>query len=334
MYGELGEYINVIPPQMCVNDNWYLGTADAIYQNIHFIKRAAPREILVLSGDHIYKMDYQRMVLRHRQMESDLTIAAIEVPIEEAKELGVLEVDRDGRVIGFEEKPAIPKPLPNNPDRALASMGIYTFNHDVLKRAVIEDAELKTTHDFGRDIIPKMLGGYGVYAFAFQDENKKEVAYWRDVGTISFYWKANMDLIQVDPHFNLYDKAWPLRTNLPMLPPAKFVFASPDQRYGVAVDSIVSPGCILSGGMVVKSVLSPEVRIESFAKVEESILLNRVRVGQHARIRRAIIEKRVEIPDHAVIGYDLEEGAKYHRVTSEGIVVVESMDRAPRLTSV
>lgn len=334
MHGELGEYIDVIPPQMCVNDNWYMGTADAIFQNLHFIERAAPREVLVLSGDHIYKMDYQKMVLRHRQMESDLTIATIEVPIEEAKDLGVLEVDLNGRIIGFAEKPTNPKPLPTNPDRALTSMGIYSFNYDVLKRVVIEDSELETRHDFGWDIIPRMLDEYAVYAFTFQDENKKDIAYWRDVGTIGAYWRANMDLVQVDPHFNLYDKAWPLRTNLPMLPPAKFVFATPGDRYGVAVDSIVSPGCILSGGMVTRSVLSPEVRIDSYAKVEESVLLNGCRIGRHAQVRRAIVEKHVDIPDHAVIGYNLKEDAKMHRVTSEGIVVVESMDRVRKLSSV
>ncbi len=325
MHHELGEFIDIIPPQMRVSDNWYLGTADAIYQNLYSIAQEDPKQVLILSGDHIYKMDYMKMLRFHRQAGADLTIAAIEVPRAEASRFGILEIDTDCRVIGFKEKPQDPKPVPHNPETALASMGVYVFNVDVLKRAVIEDAEReKTSHDFGKDVIPRLVESNRVYAHFFEDQNKKDTPYWRDVGTIDSYWEANMDLVSVDPQFNLYDEDWPLRTNLPMAPPAKFVFADIGKRFGVATDSIVSPGCIISGGMVNRCVLSSYVRINSYSYVEDSILMEGVSVGRHSRIRRAIIEKKVMLPDHTVIGYDLEEDAKRYRVTPSGIVVVES----------
>jgi len=327
MHPELGEVIEIIPPQMRVNENWYLGTADAIFQNLYFVDLEKPAEVLILSADHIYKMDYQKMVRAHREKEADVTIAAIEVPLEEGKKFGALEIDASGRVIGFVEKPPVPKPLPDNPNLALASMGIYLFNTEMLREALVDDAaRINSSHDFGKDIIPRMIETQGVYAYKFEDENKKEALYWRDVGTLESYWEANMDLVEVDPQFNLYDKSWPLRTNHPMLPPAKFVFNIPGRRFGVAVDSIVSPGCIVSGGMVRRSVLSPSVRINSYSYVEESILLDDVNVGRHSRIRRAIIEKNVHIPDHTVIGYDIQQDAKWHRVTRNGIVVVEQAE--------
>lgn len=324
MHSELEEFIDIIPPQMRVNDNWYLGTADAIYQNLYSIDQESPQEVLILSGDHIYKMDYRKLVSFHREREAELTISTIEVPRDEAKRFGILEVDAEGRVIGFEEKPENPKPLPNNPEKSLASMGVYIFNTGVLKQVVTEDSERKTSHDFGKEIIPRMIQAHRVYAYAFEDENKKETTYWRDVGTIDSYWEANMDLVEVNPHFNLYDRDWPLRTNLPMTPPAKFVFADIGKRFGVTTDSIVSPGCIVSGGMARRSVLSFNVRINSYSYVEESILMDGCSIGRHSRIRRAIIEKNVYLPDHTVIGYDLEEDAKRYRVTPWGIVVVES----------
>ena len=326
MHNELGEFIEIIPPQMRVNSNWYQGTADAIYQNLYSIDQADPNEVLIVSGDHIYKMNYQKMVRQHRESRADLTIAAIETPVEEATRFGVFEIDKSNRVLGFEEKPEQPKPLPDNPDTALASMGVYVFNVDVLRDVVSRDtADSASTHDFGKDIIPRMVRKkMAVYAYKFEDENRKEAQYWRDVGTIDSYWEANMDLVSVDPQFNLYDRSWPMRANLPTLPPAKFVFAEVGSRFGVAVDSIVSPGCIVSGGMVDRSVLSPQVRINSYAHVQESILLNGVSVGRHCRIRRAIIEKDVKVPEHTVIGYNLQEDAKRFRVTPNGIVVVES----------
>lgn len=329
MHSELGEYIEIVPPQMRVNNHWYLGTADAIYQNLYSVDQANPREVLIVSGDHIYKMNYQKMVAQHRQTEADLTIAAIEVPIQDAPRFGVFEVDASNRVLGFEEKPERPKPLPDNPDIALASMGIYVFNVEVLRRVVAQDNELdNSSHDFGKDVIPRLVRQQAtVYAYKFEDENKKEAQYWRDVGTLDTYWEANMDLVSVDPLFNLYDRSWPLRTSLPTLPPAKFVFAEVGNRFGVAVDSIVSPGCIISGGMTDRCVLGPLVRINSFSHVQESIILEGAVIGRHCHIRRAIVEKNVEIPAHSVIGYNLEEDAKRFRITPQGIVVVESSEK-------
>jgi len=332
---ELGEFIHVIPPQQRVNSNWFLGTADAIYQNLYFIEQEHPSEVLLLSGDHIYKMDYMKMVDFHRGAGADLTIAAIETPLAEAKRLGVLETDSDGRVRGFEEKPASPTHLPNKPDTAYASMGIYVFDTDVLKDVTTTDAERATSsHDFGKDIIPQMIETHRVFAYHFLDENKegthKEIQYWRDVGTIDAYWEANMDLVDVDPLFNVYDQAWPIRGYMPHAPPAKFVFAQEGRRFGVAVDSIVSNGSIVSGGIVKRSVLSPGVRVNSYSHVEESILMDGCSIGRHAHIRRAIIEKSVRIPESAVIGYDLLEDAKRFRVTQNGTVVVEGFDDLPR----
>jgi len=325
VHRELGEFIDVVPPQMRVSDNWYLGTADAIYQNLFLLEDAQPRDVLILSGDHIYKMNYQRMVHDHREHDAGLTIAAIPVPVHEASQLGVLQVDLTGRVVGFQEKPESPTPLPDDPTMCLASMGVYVFDKEVLRGSVMEDAETtSSSHDFGKDIIPKLVDTHRVYAYIFQDENKKEAFYWRDVGTIEAYWEANIDLVEVDPLFNLYDLGWPMRTNLPMLPPAKFVFASPGERFGVAVDSIVSPGCIISGGMVNRSVLSPAVRVNSYAYVDESIVFRGASVGRYSQIRRAIIEKNVQLPEHTVIGHNLEEDARRFRVTPKGVVVVES----------
>jgi len=323
---ELGEFIETIAPQMRVSSNWYLGTADAIYQNLYSIDQSACDEVLILSGDQIYKMNYMKAIGFHRLVEADLTISAIEVPIYEAHRFGVLEVDESGRVLGFEEKPANPRCIPGKPGLALASMGIYVFNRDILRDVVQKDAARdESSHDFGKDIIPRMLETHAVYAHRFEDENKKDQQYWRDVGTLDTYWEANMDLVSVEPQFNLYDKEWPLRTAMPTFPPAKFVFGVPGERYGVAVDSIVSPGCIVSGGTVARSVLGPQVRVNSFAQVEESILFAGSSVGRHARIRRAIVEKGVHIPDHAVIGFDLEHDALHHRVTEQGIVVVDAV---------
>lgn len=327
MHTELGEYIEVIPAQQRVNNNWYLGTADAIYQNLYSIEREDPKMVLIVSGDHIYKMNYQKMIDFHLQTDAEVTIAAIEVPIHEATRLGVFETDANLRVCGFEEKPAEPKPSPTNPNIALASMGVYLFNIDVLKKACIDDSErISSSHDFGKDIIPRLVEEKRVFTYRFEDENKKQAMYWRDVGTLESYWEANMDLIDVDPQFNLYDRDWPIRTRHTPAPPAKFVFADQGSRFGVALDSIVSPGCIISGGTVRRSILSPNVRVHSFSHVDESILMEGANVGRHARIRRAIVEKNVHIPEHAVIGYDLQEDAKRFRVCGDNLVVVEGAD--------
>lgn len=323
MHPEWDEFIEVIPAQKRVGENWYLGTADAIYQNLYSIEPENPKQVLILSGDHIYKMDYQRMVSFHRSAGADVTLASIEVPLADAHRFGVLETAEDGRILGFEEKPQHPKPSRDNPDRAMASMGVYVFNTETLVRACYEDAERMTSHDFGKDIIPRLVESHRVYAYPFQDENKKQAQYWRDVGTLDSYWETSMDLVAVDPLFNLYDHSWPVGTKAPMEPPAKFVFADEGVRFGVAVDSIVSPGCIISGGMVRRCILSPGVRVNSYSYVEDSILMPGVTIGRRARIRKAVLVKDVQIPEDTVIGYDREADARRFRVTPKGVVVVE-----------
>lgn len=318
----LGEFIDVVPPQMRVSQNWYLGTADAIYQNLYTIDQVAPDEVIILSGDHIYKMDYRKMLYFHRAHGADLTIATTQVPIEEADRFGVLDVDSQFRVTGFREKPKNLARLGLHGSHVHASMGIYIFNTRVLRDVCIEDAQRDSEHDFGKNIIPEMIRDFRVCAYAFQDENQKETTYWRDVGTLSSYFEANMDLVEVEPHFNLYDARWPLRSNLPVAPPAKFVFGDQGERFGAAVDSIVSPGCILSGGMVRRCILSPNVRVNSYSSVENSILFEGCSIGRHSHIRNAVIEKHVQLPANTVIGYDLEQDARSHHVTAEGIVVV------------
>lgn len=329
---ELGEYIEAIPAQKRVGEDWYLGTADAIYQNLYSIDRADPSEVLILSGDHIYKMDYSKMVAFHRRHEAEVTIATIEVPLKDAPRFGILEIDPGACVTNFQEKPAKPVPVPGKPDRAIASMGIYVFDPALLKRVCTDDARTPTSsHDFGKDIIPKLIEKHRVFAYMFEDENKKEAQYWRDVGTIDSYWEANMDLVAVDPQFNLYDTDWPIRTRMPTAPPAKFVFATEGVRFGAAVDSIVSPGCIVSGGLVKRSVLSPDVRVNSYSHVEESILLPGCSIGRNARVRRAIIERDVRVPENGIIGYDAAEDAKRYHVSENGIVVVDGTDVSPRV---
>lgn len=323
---ERGEFLEVIPPQMRVNDNWYLGTADAIFQNLYSIEQSQPREVLILSSDHIYKMDYRKMLRHHREVEADVTVAAIQVPLKEACRFGVLEIDGEGRVVGFEEKPENPRHLPHDQSQSLASMGIYIFNTDVLRRAVLEDAERDSCHDFGKDILPSLIGSHQVHAYKFQDENRKSMQYWRDVGTIDSYYEANMDLVSVDPQLNLYDDSWPIRSSVPSLPPAKFVFGDIGVRAGMAIDSLVSAGCIVSGGSVKRCILSPRIRINSYSQIEDSILFEGVEVGRHCRIRGAIIEKHVNIPDYTIIGYDQEADARHFSVTPKGVSVVERRD--------
>lgn len=326
---DLDEYIEPVSAQKRVGEDWYLGTADAIYQNMYSIEPAEPSEVLILSGDHIYKMNYGEMVAFHRRNKADMTIATLEMPVAQANRFGVLEVDYTAQVLGFQEKPVNPAALPDRPDTALASMGVYVFNLDVLKEAVYADAKKTSSHDFGKDIIPELIKTHKVFAYMFRDENKKDVPYWRDVGTLDSYWEANMDLVSIDPIFNLYDQDWPIRTRLHSLPPAKFVFGAEGVRFGAAVDSIVSAGCIVSGGLVKRSVLSPNVRVNSYSHVEESILLPGCNVGRNCRIRRAIIERNVQIPENTVIGYDAHEDAKRFVVSSGGVVVVPPSEWTP-----
>jgi glucose-1-phosphate adenylyltransferase len=319
---ELGEFVEILPPQKRVGENWYLGTADAVYQNLYSIEREHPRWVIVLSGDHIYKMDYGKMLDVHIARGASLTVGAIEVPVAEARRFGVLEVDEDSRIIGFQEKPAQARSTPWNPGFCLGSMGIYIFDVDVLVRELLRDAEEDSSHDFGKDIIPKLVGASErVYAYLFWDENKKESKYWRDVGTLDAYYEASMDLIQVDPVFNLYDPEWPMRTHQPQLPPAKFVFAE-DGRRGMATQSIVSSGCIISGSQVQRSILGPNVRVHSFCDVEDSIVMTNAVISRHSRIRRAIIDRDIVVPKGAIVGFDAAEDRRRHTVSDAGVVVV------------
>ena len=323
---ELGEFIEILPPQKRVGERWYQGTADAVYQNLYSILREDPRHLIVLSGDHVYKMDYARMLRFHEERRAAVTLAAIEVPVAEANRFGIVTINEDERVTGFQEKTKQPTGIPGSPDFALASMGVYIFDTDVLTRALEEDAARSTTHDFGKDIIPALIHTAPVFAHRFDDENKKASKYWRDIGTLDAYYEANMDLCHVNPEFNLYDPEWPLRTYQPQAPPAKFVFADAGRRCGEALDSVISPGCIISGSRVSGSVLCPNVRVHSFCQIEQCILMPGVRVGRHARVRRAIIDRDVIIPRGAYIGYDAEEDRRRHTVTDSGIVVVTTGD--------
>ena len=323
---ELGEFIEILPPQKRVGEHWYLGTADAVYQNLYSIIQENPRRLIVLSGDHVYKMDYSRMLRVHQERDATVTLAAIEVPLADASRFGIVSIDEQERIIGFEEKPNDPVAIPGAPDLALASMGVYIFDTDVLVQALEADAVQQTNHDFGKDIIPALIHRQPVYAYRFYDENKKASKYWRDIGTIDAYFEANMDLCQVNPEFNLYDPEWPLRTHQPQSPPAKFVFAEAGTRCGQALDSLISPGCIVSGSAIYGSVLGPNVRVHSFCRIEQCILMPGVRVGRHARIRRAIIDRDVLIPRGALIGYNLEEDRRRHTVTDAGVVVVTTDD--------
>jgi glucose-1-phosphate adenylyltransferase len=322
-----GDFIEVLPPQMRVSQTWYQGTADAVYQNIYSIGSERSNYVFVLSGDHIYKMNYRKMLDQHVASGADVTAASIEVdPGEAAGRFGIIETDGEGRIVGFQEKPAEPKRSRFNPAKANASMGVYVFNTQLLIPILIDDAEdPRSRHDFGRDVLPKIYGRYRVYAYNFIDENKKEARYWRDVGTVEAYYEANMDLVAVTPIFNLYDKSWPIHTWQLQYPAAKFVFADVD-RMGVAADSIVAGGSIVSGGRVQRSVLGYDTRINSYAEVEDSILFNHVAVGRHCRIRRAIIDRHVTLPERTVIGYDPEEDRKRYHVSEGGIVVVVRED--------
>ncbi|QAT16956.1 glucose-1-phosphate adenylyltransferase [Candidatus Velamenicoccus archaeovorus] len=322
---EVNEYIDVIPAQQRVGYSWYLGTADAIYQNIYTIEQEKPELVLILAGDHIYKMNYARMIDFHRVSDADMTVAVVELAKELSPGLGVIQTDLTGRILGFQEKPKAPKTIPGKDDKIYASMGIYLFKRDVLEEELIEDARKDTSHDFGKDIIPQMLKkNRRIFAYLFQDENKKESLYWRDIGTLDAYYEANMDLIEVTPIFNLYDKAWPIRTYQEQFPPAKTVFAgeeNPD-RMGLILDSLVSGGCIVSGGRVQRSILSPNVRVNSYSEVHDSILLEGVNVGRYAKIRRAIIDKDINIPPGTIIGYDHQKDKKRFTISDNGIVVV------------
>ncbi len=321
---DLGEYIASIPPQQRISEEWYRGTADAVYQNLFLFDADQPEYALILAGDHIYKMNYMEMVHWLIAKRADVVVGALDIPIEEAGRFGVMSVDEDFRVTEFNEKPANPSPIPGAPSKAFGSMGIYLFRAKSLREELAADAQEGTAHDFGKNIIPRMIRTRRVYAFKFQDANKKAVKYWRDIGTLDAYWEANLDLVAVDPLFNLYDQQWPIRTYQGQFPPAKFVFAQDYQggRMGVALDSIVCGGCIISGGRVQNSVLSPNVRVQDHADVRDSVIMENVEIGEQCRIRRAIIDKDVVIPAKTEIGYDRGADAQRFTVTESGLVVI------------
>lgn len=320
---ELGEFITHLSPQMRVGEDWYKNTADAVYQNLYHLERVDADHALILSGDHIYKMDYSQFIRYHHKKKADLTISAIEVDIEDARRFGIIQVDGAGRVCGFDEKPENPKTIPGKPKKAFASMGVYIFNRNILIDILNKDAKMETTHDFGKDIIPYMYPKHRVFVYRFGAGQSKDANYWRDIGTIDAYWQANMDLASVSPIFNLYDKKWPIRTYEGQYPPAKTVFADEEKgRAGKALDSIICSGVIISGGRVERSILSPGVRVNSYAEVSESILFHGVTIGMKAKVKRAIIDKGVRVPDGMRIGYDLDKDRKRFYVSDEGIVVI------------
>ncbi len=319
---EFGEFVELLPAQQRIETSWYAGTADAIYQNLDIIRRHKPGHILILAGDHIYKMDYGPMLAYHEENQADMTVGCIEVGLEEAKAFGVMSVDADGRVVRFSEKPEHPQPMPGKPDTALASMGIYVFNPGFLYEQLIKDADtLGSTRDFGKDIIPGLIADYRVFAYPFRDEKNNRQAYWRDVGTVDSFWAANLELIGVTPELNLYDTEWPIWTYQAQLPPAKFIFDDDDRR-GMAVDSMVSGGCIISGGCVRHSLLFSNVVVRSYSTVQDSVVLPDVKIGRHCRLKKVILDKGCEVPDGMVIGEDLARDAERFHVSPGGVVLV------------
>jgi glucose-1-phosphate adenylyltransferase len=327
---ELGEFIDVVPPQQRIDEHWYQGTADAVYQNIYTLEKERPEYVVILSGDHIYKMDYGNLVDYHRDNKADLTVAALRVSADQSRHFGVIEVEPDQRIVGFQEKPEVPATIPGDAQHIFASMGVYVFTARFLFEQLCIDATRPgSKHDFGHNIIPSIIDTHRVFAFPFHDENRKQDAYWRDVGTLDAYYEANMDLVAVDPQLNMYDERWPIRTYLPTFPPPKFVFAEEgfNARRGQALDSIVCQGSIISGGTVERSLLGANTRVNSFAHVQDSILLDHVDIGRHARVRRAIIDKGLRIPADTEIGFDPEhDRARGFTVSEGGIVVIAKAD--------
>ncbi|MGB2904326.1 MAG: glucose-1-phosphate adenylyltransferase [Candidatus Dechloromonas phosphoritropha] len=324
--GRFDEFIQLLPAQQQIDDTqWYQGTADAVYQNKHFLKRYNPEHILIVAGDHIYKMDYGRMLAIHAQHRADMTVACIDVPLGEAGEFGVMGVDEDDRVIDFLEKPQNPPSIPGQPDRALASMGIYIFNAKFLFEQLERDALTKgSSRDFGRDIIPHIVPRYRVFAHRFADScvgSEHHRPYWRDVGTIDAYWEANMEMTKVTPELNLYDKDWPIWTYQEQLPPAKFVFDD-DGRRGMAIDSLISGGCIISGAAVKRSLLFSSVTVHSWTSIEDSVILPGVDIGRRALLKRCVIDKNCRIPDGMIVGVDPEADRKRFHVSPKGITLV------------
>jgi glucose-1-phosphate adenylyltransferase len=319
---ELGEFVEVLPASQRTSGEWYAGTADALYQNLDIVESLHPKYVLVLAGDHVYKMDYGEMLAHHVAKGAEMTVACLTVSLEDAKGFGVMSVDGDLRVTAFDEKPAAPRPMPGSTDQALASMGIYLFNTDFLFEQLHRDAATPgSSRDFGKDIIPSIIGSRRVYAYPFLDPQTGKQPYWRDVGTLDSFWESNMELVSVAPELNLYDEEWPILTYHRQLPSAKFVFRDPG-REGKALDSIVSGGCIISGAAIVNSLLFSNVRVHSFSTVTDTVVLPEVVINRHCRISHAIIDRGCVLPERTVIGEDREEDAKRFRVTPKGITLV------------
>lgn len=320
--GEFGEFVELLPAQQRIESSWYEGTADAVYQNLDILRSHNPDYVLVLAGDHVYKMDYGTMIAEHVESGADMTVGCLTVDKETAKEFGVMTVDESNRVIEFQEKPDQPKPVPGRDDVALASMGIYVFNRKFLFEQLIKDADTpESTHDFGKDIIPKVIEKYRVQAYPFTDTTSGKQAYWRDVGTIDAFWASNIELIGVTPPLNLYDSSWPIWTYQEQLPPAKFVFDD-DERRGMAVDSMVSGGCVISGAKVKDSLLFSNVRVNSYSEVDHSVILPDVNIGRNCRITKAVIDRGCDIPEGTVIGEDPAADTERFYVSEQGVVLV------------
>ena len=322
MRGELGEFVELLPAQQRLETSWYAGTADAIYQNIDIIRTHNPKYVLILAGDHVYKMDYGAMLAAHAEADADVTVGCMEVPLEEAHAFGVMAIDSDNRIIEFAEKPEQPTPMPGSDDQALASMGIYVFRTEVLIEELLRDADSAGSgHDFGGDIIPDAIQRLRVTAFPFREGPDGNPAYWRDVGTVDSFWEANLELIGVSPELNLYDRDWPIWTYQDQVPPAKFVFDDEGRR-GMAVDSMVAGGCIVSGSYVRHSLLYRNVDVHSYSEIEDAVIFPEVNIGRHSVIRKAIIDKGCVIPPETQIGVDPEKDAKRFHLSAGGVVLV------------
>lgn len=321
--GELGEFVELLPAQQRIETSWYEGTANAVLQNLDIIKSHGPEYVLILAGDHVYKMDYGTMLAAHVEQEADITVGCIEVPLEEASAFGVMAVDKELRITEFKEKPDNPQPMPGQPGKALASMGIYVFSTRILFCELLRDQQLDGTssHDFGKDIIPTVIERLKVCAFPFRDPVNNKVAYWRDVGTIDSLWQANLELIGISPELNLYDSNWPIWTYQEQLPPAKFVFDD-DNRRGTAVDSMVAGGCIVSGALIRHSLLFSQVRVHSYSTVEDSVIFPDVDIGRNCHIRKAVIDRGCKIPEGTRIGFDLESDRQRFHVSPRGVVLI------------
>ncbi|MHB1300322.1 MAG: glucose-1-phosphate adenylyltransferase [Burkholderiales bacterium] len=323
--GEFNEFVELLPAQQRIQEEWYKGTADAVFQNIDILRSYDPEFVVILAGDHIYKMDYGKMLAFHVTSKADMTVGCFDVPISEASAFGVMAVDESDRVLDFVEKPANPPHIPGKPDKSLVSMGIYVFNTRFLYEQLSRDADdPESTHDFGHDIIPYLVKRYRVYAHRFEDScvgMGGNLAYWRDVGTVDAYWEANMELTKVLPDLNLYDKTWPIWTHQEQLPPAKFVFDD-EERRGVAIDSMVSGGCIISGATIHRSLLFSDVRVNSYSEISDSVILPSVEIGRYVRLNKVVIDKRCVIPDGLEVGFDPVEDAKRFHVTERGVTLI------------